>query len=158
VKNKLKFSFKEKKLKHSPFTYAGYQPLRIVKEKVQQVAKKTFWQKLLPWTAPKSPIQRKSFKIYAGALKGTDENILELLPSMDPGAMLQEHRQLIEDKYMPNPQLTVYDHQEKVALTCNLTADVSNVALVNSFLAVIPAANAASASISTHVAPVISPF
>lgn len=110
--------FKEKKLKKSAFTYAGFHELKIVaKKEVEKLAKKTFWQKIFRWTAPKPIISTKDYRIYAGPLKSTDQKIADLLPEMDPGALPQEYRKIIEDQWMPTPQLTVYDHAEKKALT-----------------------------------------
>jgi len=109
--------FKEKKLKKSAFTYAGYQTLKIVKKEAEKLAKKTFWQKIFPWTAPKTPIIPKKFTIYAGPLKKGDEKIADLLPGMDATSLPQEYRKIVEDQWIPTPQLTVYDHQEKRALT-----------------------------------------
>lgn len=110
--------FKEKKLKKSAFTYAGFHELKIVaKKEVEKLVKKTFWQKIFPWTAPKPIISTKDFRIYAGPLKSTDQKIADLSPEMDPGALPQEYRKIIEDQWMPTPQLTVYDHAEQKALT-----------------------------------------
>ncbi len=109
--------FKEKKLTKSAFTFAGYETLKIVKKEAVKLAKKTFWQKLFPWTAPK-PIQKTSdFMIYAGPLRKGDVKVADLLPGMEPGSLPIEYRKVVEDQWIPNPQLTVYDHTEKVALT-----------------------------------------
>ncbi len=109
--------FKEKKLTKSAFTYAGYEKLKIVKKEAEKLSKLTFWQKLFPWTAPKPILKPEKFTIYAGPLKKGDKEIAELLPEMDPGSLPQEYRKIVEDQWTPNPQLTVYDHVEKKALT-----------------------------------------
>ena len=109
-------TLKEKKLKKSAFTYAGYEKLKIVKKEVEKLAKKTFWQKIFPWTAPKPVIRKEKFIIYAGPLKKGDKEIAELLPEMDPGSLPHEYRKIVEDQWTPNPQLTVYDHTAKQAL------------------------------------------
>jgi len=114
---KKKISLKIKKLTSTAFTYAGYQPVSIVKEKVVgPVLQKTFWQKLLRKGAAKAP-DRTSYKIFAGPIKGNQEQILELLPGIDPSGLDSGYTKLIEDKYMPAPRLTVFDHQTKTALT-----------------------------------------
>jgi len=110
--------FKEKKLKKSAFTYAGFQELKIVaKKEAEKLIKRTFWQKLFPWTAPKPKLKQGDFKIYAGPLKKDDYLIADLFPEMDPGALPQEYRKVVEDQWTPSPQLTVFDHSEKKALT-----------------------------------------
>jgi len=109
--------FKEKKLKKSAFTYAGYQTLKIVKKETQKLLKKSFWQKIFPWTAPKPLITSKDFRIYAGPLKKDDKLIAELFPEMDPGSLPHEYKKIVEEQWVPEPHLTVYDHQAKRALT-----------------------------------------
>lgn len=109
--------FKEKKLTKSAFTYAGYEKLKIVKKEAEKLSKLTFWQKIFPWTAPKPIYKPEKFTIYAGPLKKGDKEIAELLPEMDPGSLPQEYRKIVEEQWTPNPQLTVYDHTEKKALT-----------------------------------------
>jgi len=110
--------FKEKKLTKSAFTYAGYHKLKIVaKKEAEKLIKRTFWQKIFPWTAPKPIIRTEDFRIYAGPLKKEDKLIADLLPGMDPGALPDEYRKIVEDQWMPSPQLSVFDQQEKKPLT-----------------------------------------
>jgi len=110
--------FTEKKLKKSAFTYAGFHELKIVaKKEVEKFTKRSFWHKLFPWLAPKAELKLKDFKIYAGPLKKDDYLIADLFPEMDPGALPQEYRKIVEDQWTPTPQLTVFDHHEKKALT-----------------------------------------
>jgi len=117
VANKKKISFKIKKLTKTAFSYAGYIPLRIVEQKTSAgIIQKSFLQRLLRRPASKLP-DRKSYKIYAGPIRGNDTQMLELLPGIDGAAMDPKWRKLIEEKHEPNPQLTVFDQSTKSALT-----------------------------------------
>ena len=108
-------------MKATAFTYEGYQQLQIVAKKATKtVSKRTFWQRLLPWLAPKDQQKESvSYGIYCGPLKEGDKNIVDLIPEMNPDKLPQQYRKVIEDKWMPNPQITVYDHDAKKALTAS---------------------------------------
>ncbi len=114
-----KQSLKQVKFKDSAFSYAGYQEVQIVKKKVEEVLQKSFWQKLLHLTAPKQQIQKPTYQIHCGPLKTNQQKITDLLPDMDPNSLPPEYKKIVEDTYMPNPQLTVYDHNERRSLTAS---------------------------------------
>lgn len=110
--------FKQKKLSKSAFTYEGYQQFKVIaKKEAQKAISKTFWQKLLPWTAPKPTEKLSSYSIYCGPLKDNETEILDLLPSMVGNQMTSDIQRTIEQKWKPNPQLTVYDQSAGRALT-----------------------------------------
>ncbi len=109
--------FTEKKLKKSPFTWSGYSPLKIVKEKAKEAAKLTILQKIFPWTKPKKPRESPTkYHIYAGPLTPGHVEVADLV-GYEPSQLPQEYTKIIEDKYTPNPQLSVFDHTTKSSLT-----------------------------------------
>lgn len=106
----------------APFTYAGYRPFQIVekaKKEVNEVLKKNFLQKLLSWKAPKTPLEKPTFEIYCGPIKTNDRKLSELMPNQNPNTLDANEISIIEDQWIPNPQLTVFDHKEKRSLTAS---------------------------------------
>jgi len=110
-----------KQRKRSPYSFEGYRDsfkvVNSAKEEVNKALKLTFLQKLLPWTAPKRLLTSSDFHIYAGPLQKNDKKIFDLIPNMNPNELTPDILSTVEEKWLPNPSLTVYDQHSKKALS-----------------------------------------
>ena len=91
----------------------------VATKEVEKVLNPTFWQKILPWKQPKKQLSPQRFEIYCGPLKKTDLKLHDLLPGMDANELPSDMKKIVEDKWTPTPELTVYDPKSKSALTAS---------------------------------------
>ena len=109
----------KRRIKRIAYSYQGYTPYSIIKEKTTKTIKKTgIIQRLQWWKKPKEQVIHSSYRIRCGPLKGNQQKILDLEPGLSTESLMTpEHRSLIEQTWEPKPQLTVFDHTEKKSLT-----------------------------------------
>lgn len=117
---------KKRHRKHA-FSYDGYKEWHvekeIVKEKTKQITKGII-QKLKFWEkADNKPAIQESFVIRAGPIKGGQDNEFPLLPGVNPSTLTPEMSKFIENNWMPEPKLSVYDNTNNVALTAAVAED-----------------------------------
>ncbi len=103
------------------FSYDGYKEWTVVKKKAKEETKKItkgFLQKLKFWHKEVAkPVAAESFQIKAGPIRGGKDTDFPLLPGVNPSTLTPEMTKFIEDNWMPEPKLSVYDAKEKVPLT-----------------------------------------
>lgn len=111
------------KLKKTAFTYAGYKDYRIVKKNEKKdpfkEPKLSFLQKIGIRSPPKVPLTKTSYEIYCGPIKKTDLSIMDLLPGLDANDLPADMKTIVENKWTPSPELTVFDHKSGQALSAS---------------------------------------
>jgi hypothetical protein len=121
VASKKKYSVSKRK--KSPLTYEGYIPHEVVKEKKEVILppknqKKTAKSKKSS-SAKEKPqkITIEDYAIMCGPLKQNQKSVLEMLPFTTGQPMTPEIQGAIENQWMPQPKLTVFDQHSGAPLT-----------------------------------------
>ena len=111
---------KSKNKKPSVFAWAGYNPHSASQKPIIQTTKKTgLIEKLKFWEKPEERIIQKSYVVRGGPTGGKKTDLIEPNPDTPISTLTPQNIRHIENTWVPQPQITVYDHETNKSLTAN---------------------------------------